>query len=433
MRRMQMKERKTITLPKYLARTIALAAPFCFFLFGPLICFITIQEPTIEQYIKSAVSTMFFGSLLGFAISFLNYGRFLKPMNVINNQLKSIAEGDLSQTIDIKQTGYLFEIGASVNKMNDSLQHQMQSIQSYAEKINALNNEHLTHINHTLTESKEITSFVLDNQKELEDVMGNFRNLDDFILSLSAQTEEVIESTKQVFDNSLKIQAYAKENDVITKETEHAIVRLNEKFGNVEQLVSKFDQKAKQITDVVRLIQEVAGQTNLLALNAAIEAARAGDAGKGFSVVADEIKKLAHQTERSTKDIEEMVQQIAEESEAIAQVIREERAFSEATKELFLQMQQQLQKTIEQVQRSSEETNEIITGMNNIGTKVDDASTKISSIRLTFEGYNQDSLLISDSIHQIINDTQQQKERTESLMSISTNLNEITSYYELKK
>lgn len=430
---MRMKEKKTITLSSYLFRTIAIAAPFCFFLFGPLICLITVDDPTLQHYLKAALSTMFFGALLGFAISFLNYGRFLKPMNIITNQLKSVSEGDLTRSINIDQTGYLFEIGNSVNKMNDSLQHQMKSIKENSEQINVLNTENLSHINKTLAENKEITSFVSKNRQELEYVMGNFRSLDEFILNLSSQTEEVIQSTKQVFDNSLVIQGYINENDEITKETEHAIIRLNEKFGDVEQLILKFDEKTKQITEIVRLIQEVAGKTNLLALNAAIEAARAGDAGKGFSVVADEIKKLANQTEQATKDIEVMVEQIGDESAEITKVIQDERTFSEKTKELFLHMQEQLQKTSEHIRRSSEETNEIMTGMSNIGVQVDDATGRISSIRLTIEGYNQDSLVMSQSIEHIIKETEKQKERAEKLTSISNNLKEITNYYELKK
>lgn len=425
-------KKEGLTLGKYLLRTTFITGPACFFLFGPAICLASQTDPGIMEYLKSAIATMFSGMILGVTISFMNYGRFLKPSELLIQKINKITKGDLTEKVETKKTGYLKQIGVSINDMNDSLKRQILSIKDSSIDINRVNQENLQSIQNTFEESQLIMGFIEENEIEFEKVLKNFRDINDFVLTLSSQTEEVISSTREVLDNSLKAQEYVNINQEYAKETETSIIRLNEKFGDVEGLVLNFDGKTKQISAIVKLIQEIAEKTNLLALNAAIESAKAGEAGRGFAVVADEIKKLASQTAGATKEIETMVGEIGSESSKITKVIQEERKFSEETKDLFLNMQQHLEEIVRYIRNSTEQTTEILDGMSSVGNKVEGASERLYEANDYITGYNAESHKINETIKEMIQAIKKQKNNAELLKEISDQLEKITHYYKLE-
>jgi methyl-accepting chemotaxis protein len=198
-------------------------------------------------------------------------------------------------------------------------------------------------------------------------------------------------------------------------------------------MILEFNKKTDEISNIVKLIQGISGQTNLLALNAAIESARAGEVGKGFSVVAEEIKKLANQADIATKSIEKMINEISSESAIITNVIREERKFSEKTKNSFLEMQKQLSEIVGYIDGTREQTIEIMTEMTNVGTKIDDVSGKIKETNEYINRYNGEANKINTTIKHLIKDIEKQKDNAEYLKEISEGLNKVTEYYYTEK
>jgi methyl-accepting chemotaxis protein len=421
-----------LTLRRYLLRASIMVALGCLFVFGPLICFTTQPDADLNEYIRMSISTMIFGTICGTLVSTINYRRFIKPSNVLIEKINKVANGNLTET-NSKQSGYLTEVEYLINEMIKTLKSHMADIKTNAKKLKTLNHENLKDIDSTLTNSQTIMRFIESNETEFEKILENSNSINSFVNNISSYADEVVSSTKEVLNNSTKAQEYIDKNKEFARNTEHSIIRLNNRFADVENMILEFNKKTDEISNIVKLIQGISGQTNLLALNAAIESARAGEVGKGFSVVAEEIKKLANQADIATKSIEKMINEISSESAIITNVIREERKFSEKTKNSFLEMQKQLSEIVGYIDGTREQTIEIMTEMTNVGTKIDDVSGKIKETNEYINRYNGEANKINTTIKHLIKDIEKQKDNAEYLKEISEGLNKVTEYYYTEK
>lgn len=221
-----------------------------------------------------------------------------KPIRSIRERIMDISEGngDLTARITLDQRDELGELVTHFNRFMQKLQSLVQQIQSTAGEVA----DNTGKLQGNARSSKDS----IDQQGEALTLVATA------VTQMSAAIAEVARNTTEAADEAKKASARSEEGQRIVHETIEQIQHLSAKVQTAATVITHVEEEANKVTSVIDVIRGIAEQTNLLALNAAIEAARAGEQGRGFAVVADEVRTLASRTQESTQDIQNMLQRL---------------------------------------------------------------------------------------------------------------------------
>lgn len=220
------------------------------------------------------------------------------PIMTTINTLKNIAEGDgdLTQRLDDKRQDEMGELSREFNRFISNVHNIVLQVASNSASIKS-NIDKLNEISHTTTLA------MVEQRKQTDNVAISFGNL-------NTTSQDTAEVTSQVMLSAKEAALVTDDGRQVVKNNQETILSLatslRESCGTIEAL----GKEVENIGSVLAVIQSIAEQTNLLALNAAIEAARAGEQGRGFAVVADEVRTLAAKTQDSTADIQETINKL---------------------------------------------------------------------------------------------------------------------------
>lgn len=224
--------------------------------------------------------------------------RLLLPMQHIRIQLDDIAEGegDLTHRLPILRNDEVGQLSASFNRFVDKIHKLVSHIVDTTQRLNAL----VVQVSQQAERSESAMSL---QRQETDQIAAAVNELSAAAAEVANSARDASQAATGAENESSSATAIVREN----METIHSLV------GNLQSSQGSLDQlqgEVKDIAGVVGVIRSIAEQTNLLALNAAIEAARAGEAGRGFAVVADEVRALANRTQTSTQEIEGMISRL---------------------------------------------------------------------------------------------------------------------------
>ena len=327
-----------------------------------------IAEPVEAAFWSSSITVIAFIIMIAIVV-WLTILPFVKRITRLQDAMKDIADGDgdLTQRIAPLKDD---EIGQLVNEFNtfiDSIQQLVKQTVVITQDVTA-SSEAAENI------SKETTDIVEAQKREIDLVATA-------ATQLAHTSSEISNNTNQ----SKELVSHAEDkvtfgSEVVNQATA-GMQQLSNNVDNASQVVDKLKTGTQSIGDVVTVIRSIAEQTNLLALNAAIEAARAGEQGRGFAVVADEVRTLASRTQESTANIERIIEELQTTAVSAVSVMESSCHEAENSVQLTQQVQQVLTDIADVIGQFQSQTFEIAHAVDQQASVADEVSKNIENVR----------------------------------------------------
>ncbi|PBQ06286.1 methyl-accepting chemotaxis protein [Pseudomonas syringae] len=321
------------------------------------------------------------------------------PLKETLEVVERVASGDLSRNLNVDRKDELGKLQATIQRMTVSLRELVGGIRDGVTQIASAAEE--------LSAVTEQTSAGVNSQKVETDQVATAMH------EMTATVQEVARNAEEASEAAVTADRQARDGERVVNEAIAQIERLASAVGNSSEAMGALKQESDKIGSVLDVIKSVAEQTNLLALNAAIEAARAGEAGRGFAVVADEVRSLAQRTQKSTEEIEALIARLQSGTQQATTVMDSSRELSTSSVELTRRaggslesitktvsaiqaMNQQIAAAAEEQSATAEEINRSIINVRDVSEQTSAASeeTAASSVELARLG-NHLQVLVS--------------------------------------
>jgi methyl-accepting chemotaxis protein len=361
-------------------------------------------EPMVNAR-NTAIIVVIISLLVTIILLHLLFSHLMKPIHTLNVAIKGISsgDGDLTQRISVVSQDEFGELSQNFNGFIETMHDSMQQVQESAANLEL----HIEQVR----QSSKIGIDMADQQLK----RGN--SVSTAVTELNDSSQKISTNAVTASDLTSGMQAQSNQGLVALNENIQSIEHLSEIMAQSSDEIEKLSSETKNIVSILDVIKGVSSQTNLLALNAAIEAARAGEAGRGFAVVADEVRQLAQRTQDATVEIETMIDNLESGTNAVVSSMEASQKNSASSVEKATIADEKMQLIIHTLHQVDDENHAV----------ADATQQQVSVIK----SIDEDILHLMELNQQGVQNLQQTQEACDSLQQEFTGLNDLVGKFKV--
>lgn len=317
---------------------------------------------TERQLVGAAVLALLLGVIIALAIT----RQFSKPIDQLVEVMSGLAKGKLDQHIESNRKDEIGTLMRATAEMVEDLQQLIARLTSGIEQL--------------ASASEEMSAVAQENTRVITEQKGETDQVATAMNEMSATVKEVAQNAEEASEYAQNCEQLTREGGGLVRNTIKQTEELADEVAEATQSIIELKSESDQISTVLDVISGIAEQTNLLALNAAIEAARAGEAGRGFAVVADEVRSLSQRTQESTEQIEALITSLQKNAEQTSEKMQRSSERAEATKGPAEQARQAFKQITEAVNQIQEMNQQIAASVTEQSAVAEEINRSISTI-----------------------------------------------------
>lgn len=340
-----------------------------------------VNTSSSNKVVGIAVSTLI--TIVGVLIAIFTASQISKPIKVVATRMEQLSNGDLShELLNVNRRDEVGTLMMAANEMNGKLKSTIQSIYSVSETVASSSEELAQSSNEVKTGAEQVVYTMQELAAGTETQASTASDLAETMRTFTGRIQETTQEGIELKNHSSEVQELTESGKGLMMSSTEQMATINDIVKDSVRKVEGLNEQSEEISKLVSVIDDISNQTNLLALNAAIEAARAGEHGKGFAVVADEVRKLAEQVQFSVADISTIVNRIQQETGNVTRSLQEgyeevKKGTSQITEtsETFNYISEAVEGMIVSIDTISANLNDVLASTEEIGTSIDEIAS----------------------------------------------------------
>jgi len=322
----------------------------------------------------------FFSILLVIIVTYFIAKRITKPLEMLAGQVDLVTAGSLTVKAVVTGKDEVAHLAVSFNKMVDNLRALITKVHASSEQVAASSEQLTASAEQSAEASNQVAISIAEVAQGTEQQVQAITKAAGVVEQTSLAAAQVAQRADKVADTSNKAADAALKGGQAVSLAVGQMLNIEKAVTHSSEIVVKLGERSKEIGQIVDTISGIAGQTNLLALNAAIEAARAGEQGKGFAVVADEVRKLAEQSQIAAKQIADLISKIQGETDSAVTAMSAGAREAKVGNEVVNTAGETFSQIVELINKVSTQVNEISTAINQIAIGSQDVVNVVQDI-----------------------------------------------------